>query len=80
MEDARAKMWKLSLATGRNSSLSAAMVVGIPLLDSVTLSDRVRDRFLKNIGDLTREAEKYKVGLRTAQSVADAADCVIELA
>lgn len=80
MEDARAKMWKLSLARTRNSNLSAAMVLGLPLLDSVTLSDRVRDRFVANIGDLTREAEEYNVSLRTAQSVADAAACVIELA
>lgn len=80
MEDARVKMWKLSLARDRNSNLSAAMVVGMPPLDSVTLSDRVRDRFVTNIGDLTREAEKYNVGLQTAQSVAEAGAYVIELA
>lgn len=80
MEDARAKMWKLSLARERNPTLAAAMVVGLPMLDSVTLSDRVRDRFVSNIGDLTREAKKHAVDLRTAQTIADAATCVIELA
>lgn len=80
MEDARAKMWKLSLARDRNPTLSAAMVVGMPLLDSVTLSDRVKERFVANVGDLTREAKKHAVDLRTAQTVADAATCVIELA
>lgn len=56
------------------------MVVGIPMLDSVTLGDRVGDRFVANIENLTREAEKNAVELRTAHTVADAATCVIELA
>lgn len=80
MEDARAKMWKLSLARDRNPTLTAAMVVGMPALDNVTLSDRVRDRFVANIGDLIREAQKHEVDFRTAQTVVAAADCIIELA
>ena len=80
MEDARVKMWKLSLARDRNPTLAAAMVVGKPVLDSVTLSDRVKERFVTNVGDLTREAKKHDVDLRTAQTVADAATCVSELA
>lgn len=80
MEDARAKMWKLALAREKSIDLTAAMVIGTPRLDDVTLSDRTQARFVANVDDLKREAAKYAVDLRTAQSVAEAAEFVIELA
>lgn len=80
MEDARAKMWKLALAREKIADLAAAMVVGTPPLDDVTLSDSTRARFVANIDDLKREAQKYAVDLRTAQSAAEAAEFVIQLA
>lgn len=80
MEDVRAKMWKHSLACQKNSNLSAAMIVGMPVLESVTLSERVKDRFVTNIEDLRREADKNDISLKTAQTVVEAATCVIELA
>lgn len=80
MEDARAKMWKLALAREKNADLAVAMVVGTPPLDDVTLSDRMQARFVANVEDLKREATKYDVDLQTAQSAAEAAAFVIELA
>lgn len=80
MEDARAKMWKLALARERDTGLTAAMVVGTPPLDDVTLSERSQARFVANVSDLEREARKYNITLHTAQSVVKAADFVIEQA
>ena len=77
MEDSRAKMWKLALARERNSKLVATMIVGTPPLNDVTLSDRVRARFLTNVEDLKREATRYQVDLHTAQSATEAAELVI---
>jgi hypothetical protein len=80
MEDARAKMWKLALVRERNVNLAVAMVVGTPPLNDVTLSDQVQARFIANIADLTREAAKNDVELKTASSAAEAADFVIDRA
>lgn len=80
MEDARAKLWKLALARESRTELVASLVIGMPPLDDVTLSDRVRDRFISNITELEHEAEIRKIQLKKAQSASEAAEIVIQLA
>lgn len=80
MEDARARMWKLDLARKINSSIKVAMILGIPHLNDVTISDKSLEKFKSNINDLKREAEKHEITLKPVESTEEAANFVIEMA
>lgn len=80
MEDARARMWKLDLARKVNSNIQVAMILGIPHLSDVTISDKSLEKFKININDLKREAEKYEIRLKPVETTEEAADFVIAMA
>jgi len=80
MEDARAKLWKLSLAKERNPNLNAALIFGTPPFDDVTLSDKQREAMKSNAMEIQHEAESKQVSFVAAQTVQEAAKAVIEAA
>ena len=80
MEDARAKMWKLALAKERNPNLLAALVMGTPREDEITLTDKQRDRLKSNVNELQQEAAQREVQINEVHSVSEAATKIVELA
>ena len=80
MEDARAKMWKLTLAKERNSALIAALVYGTPRADDITMNDRQHERLAANVRELEQEAAVRGVAAHRVHTVAEAAEKIIQLA
>ena len=79
MEDARAKMWKLSLAKERNNALNVALIYGTPKDDDITLSDKQHERLAANVKELGQEAVDRGISAQRVYTVAEAANKVIEL-
>ena len=80
MEDARAKMCKLTLAKERNSALIAALVYGTPRADDITMNDRQHERLAANVRELEQEAAFRGVAAHRVHTVAEAAEKIIQLA
>lgn len=80
MEDARAKMWKLTLAKERNGSLMAALIYGTPKDNDITLSDKQHERLAANVKELEQEAVFRGIRANRVYTVPEAAKAVVALA
>lgn len=80
VRDARARLWELHRAREWANLSIAALVCATPRLDDPTLSPAQIESLRRNLAEIEREADSYKMRFHPVTSVVDGAEHVLQYA